>query len=207
MRCWDLKNIIYIGERIMEKKRYEILVAGCQLAIITDEREEFVNSVVENLDREIREITAATKRSSNLDAAILCAIQYYSDKVKAEKRARNLEAQISLYDANMRRFREENLALRKKLESAGIKTDDPEDPAHAVDTAAAPAGRKPITKIEKTKKIETKAEPKAAPVKEAPAKTESKAEQIPLEGAEKDKARIERLRTIDELLGRGNKKQ
>ena len=184
----------------MEKKRYEILVAGCQLAIITDEREEFVNSVVENLDREIREITAATKRSSNLDAAILCAIQYYSDKVKAEKRARNLEAQISLYDANMRRFREENLALRKKLEANGIKTDDPDDPAHAVDTNSAPIGRKPITKMDKTKKPE----PKEEPVREA--KEEKKVEQIPLEGAEKDKARVERLRTIEELLGRGNKK-
>ena len=178
----------------MEKKRYEILVAGCQLAIITDEREEFVNSVVETLDREIREITAATKRSSNLDAAILCAIQYYSDKVKAEKRARNLEAQISLYDANMRRFREENLALRKKLEEAGIKLEAPEVPVAA---EPAPAAKKPAAKAEKAKKAEPKAEP---------AKAEKKAEQIPLEGAEKDKARVERLRTIEELLGRGNKK-
>ena len=194
MRCWNSKNIIYIGERIMEKKRYEILVAGCQLAIITDEREEFVNSVVETLDREIREITAATKRSSNLDAAILCAIQYYSDKVKAEKRARNLAAQISLYDANMRRFREENLALRKKLEEAGIKLEAPEE---AVAAEPAPAAKKPAAKAEKAKKAEPKAEP---------AKAEKKVEQIPLEGAEKDKARVERLRTIEELLGRGNKK-
>ena len=149
----------------MEKKRYEILVAGCQLAIITDEREEFVNSAVETLDREIREITAATKRSSNLDAAILCAIQYYSDKVKAEKRARNLEAQISLYDANMRRFRKENLALRKKLEANGIKTDD-------LDEAAS---KKPAVKTEKAKKEEPKAEAKAAPAKSAPAKAEKKA--------------------------------
>ena len=194
MRCSKSKNIIYIGEKIMEKKRYEILVAGCQLAIITDEREEFVNSVVETLDREIREITAATKRSSNLDAAILCAIQYYSDKVKAEKRARNLEAQISLYDANMRRFREENLALRKKLEEAGIKLEAPEE---AVVAEPAPAAKKPAAKAEKAKK----AEPKAQPAKE-----EKKPEQIPLEGAEKDRARVERLRTIEELLGRGNKK-
>ncbi len=106
-----------------EKKRYEIVVAGCQLAIISDEREDFVNSVVETIDREIREVTAATRRSSNLDAAILCAIEYYSEKVKAEKRARNLETQISLYDANLRRFREENIALREKLEALGASTD------------------------------------------------------------------------------------
>ena len=172
-----------------EKKRYEIIVAGCQLAIITDEREEFVNTIVETLDREIRKITAATKRSSNLDAAILCAIQYYSDKAKAEKRARNLEAQISLYDANLRRFREENLALREKLEKAGIKLDEPApEIEEAPEEVKAPA-----------KKAAAKAE-KAAPAKE------KKPQQIPLEGAEKDDARAARLRTIEELLGRGSKK-
>ncbi len=183
-----------------EKKRYEILVAGCQLAIITDEREEFVKSIVETIDREIREVTAATKRSSNLDAAILCAIQYYSEKVKAEKRARILEGQISLYDANLRRFRTENIALREKLEEAGIKL---EVPAAEEETAAeevkaeevkAPA-KKAAAKSEKTEKAQ-----KAAPAKEA------KPEQIPLEGAEKDDARAARLRTIEELLGRGSKK-
>ena len=171
----------------MEKKRYEILVAGCQLAIITDEREEFVNSVVEMIDKEIREVTAATKRSSNLDAAILCAIEYYSEKVKAEKRARNLEAQISLYDANLRRFREENLALREKLESLGVKTE------------AAPAVEE--TAEEKAPEAKAKA-PKSAKKEEAP-------KQMTLDGAEKEKespkddSRAARLRAIEELLGRG----
>ncbi len=174
----------------MEKKRYEILVAGCQLAIITDEREEFVNSTVETIDREIREITAATKRSSNLDAAILCAIQYYSDKVKAEKRARNLEAQISLYDANLRRFREENIALREKLEALGEKTEAPQETA--IPAEEPKKEKKSAPKAEKAKSAE-KADGVAA------------SEQIPLEGAAKDEARAARLRAIEELLGRGKK--
>jgi len=180
----------------MEKKRYEILVAGCQLAIITDEREEFVNSIVETIDKEIREVTAATKRSSNLDAAILCAIEYYSEKVKAEKRARNLEAQISLYDANLRRFREENIALREKLESLGVKGDAEAAPAPAKDEAA-PAPKKPAAKVAPAKKEEKPAK------EEAPAVKEEKPKQIPLEGAAKDEARAARLRAIEELLGRG----
>lgn len=132
----------------MEKKRYEIEVAGVQLAIISDENEEFVLRLVENLDKEIREITASTKRSSNLDAAILCALGYYSDKVKAEKRARNLEAQISLYDANLRRFREENIALREKLDAmAGgkpaKKTPSEEAEAVAEETVEQPEEKAP----------------------------------------------------------------
>ncbi len=179
----------------MEKKRYEILVAGCQLAIITDEREEFVNSVVETIDKEIREVTAATKRSSNLDAAILCAIQYYSEKVKAEKRARNLEAQISLYDANLRRFREENIALREKLESLGVvEAKEEKEPAEE----EAPKAK--AAKAEKAEKA-----PKAEKAAKAAAK-DAELKQVPLEGAEKDDARAARLRAIEELLGRGKDK-
>ncbi len=160
----------------MEKKRYEIEVAGVQLAIISDENEDFVLRTVETLDKEIREITAATKRSSNLDAAILCALGYYSDKVKAEKRARNLEAQISLYDANLRRFREENIALREKLDAlTGGTSDNAED--GAAETAEAPVAEE---------KEEVKEEKTAAPAKEDP--------------------RAARLRAIDELLGRSSKK-
>lgn len=182
-----------------EKKRYEIVVAGCQLAIITDEREDFVNSVVETIDREIREVTAATKRSSNLDAAILCAIEYYSEKVKAETRARRLEAQLSLYDANMRRFREEKIALKKKLESLGVKTDSEEVKEDEAKEDAAKA-KKPAAKAEKAAK-EVKA------VKEEAVEEPKEAlKQVPLEGAEKDDARAARLRAIEELLGRGNKK-
>ncbi len=185
----------------MEKKRYEIVVAGCQLAIITDEREEFVNSIVETIDKEIRDVTAATKRSSNLDAAILCAIEYYSEKVKAEKRARNLEAQISLYDANLRRFREENLALREKLESLGVKADVEVAKAEIVDIP------KEAKEAKETKEAK-EAKPKAAPKKEAKAApAEEKPTQMALEGAEKeapkDDARAARLRAIEELLGRG----
>ena len=178
----------------MEKKRYEIVVAGCQLAIISDEREEFVNSVVETIDKEIREVTSATKRSSNLDAAILCAIEYYSEKVKAEKRARNLEAQISLYDANMRRFREENIALREKLESFGAAADAL--PAKAEAAPAKEAAPKKAAKPEKADKTE----------KAASGKPAEELKQVPLEGAAKDEARAARLKAIEELLGRGQKK-
>lgn len=161
----------------MEKKRYEIEVAGVQLAILSDEREDFIKNTVEALDKQIREITVASKRSSNLDAAILCALEYYSEKVKAEKRARNLEAQISLYDANLRRFRDENSSLREKL--AALENGEKND-AFADDTAAS----EEIVDESKEEKNEKK--------EDGP--------------ADADGARAARLRAIEELLkARGNK--
>ncbi len=160
----------------MEKKRYEIEVAGVQLAIISDEREEFVNTVVEIIDKEIKEITAATKRSSNLDAAILCAISYYSDKVKAEKRARNLEAQIALYDTNLRRFRNENCELKKKIAELSGECEEENSEVHDETVTEENA--------EHTKDISESADAKSEP---------------------KEDPRAARLRAIDELLGRKNK--
>lgn len=166
----------------MEKKRYEIEVAGVELAIISDEREEFVNTVVEIVNKEIKDITTAMKRSSNLDASILLAIQYYSDKVKAEKRARNLEAQIALYDANLRRFREENLALKSKLEALengeSGETDIASEESEAVSE-----------EITETAEEEVK--------EQTPPSEDTDAAQD---------ARAAKLRAIEELLGRGGKK-
>lgn len=96
----------------MEKKRYDLEIAGVEMAVISDEREEFVRRLASELDAGINAITGVNKRCSKLDAAILCALDYASDKIKAEKRVRNLEAQVALYDANLRRMKEENARLR-----------------------------------------------------------------------------------------------
>ena len=99
----------------MDKKKYDVSIADVEMSIISDEREEFVMKLVEKLDSEIRDILAHSKRSTKVDAALLLALDYSCGKAKAEKRCRNLEAQIALYDANLRRMREENIKLRSAL--------------------------------------------------------------------------------------------
>ena len=99
----------------MEKKRYELEIADVEMAIISDEREEFVMRLAGELDTGIKELMKANKRCSKLDAAILCALDYASDKSKAEKRVRNLEAQVALYDANIRRLRDEVARLKGEI--------------------------------------------------------------------------------------------
>ncbi len=99
----------------MDKKKYDVSIADVEMSIISDEREEFVMKLVEKLDSEIRDILAHSKRSTKVDAALLIALDYSCGKAKAEKRCRNLEAQIALYDANLRRMREENIKLRSAL--------------------------------------------------------------------------------------------
>ncbi|MDD6094472.1 MAG: cell division protein ZapA [Clostridia bacterium] len=99
----------------MDKKKYDVSIADVEMSIISDEREEFVMKLVEKLDSEVRDILQHSKRSTKVDAALLLALDYSCGKAKAEKRVRNLEAQIALYDANLRRMREENIKLRSAL--------------------------------------------------------------------------------------------
>ena len=54
-------------------------------------------------------------KRQKLDAAILVALDVSGEKLKADKRIRNLEAQIGLYDANLRRLREENAKLKEAM--------------------------------------------------------------------------------------------
>lgn len=99
----------------MDKKKYDVTIAGVEMSILSDEREDFVQKLVSRLDTQITDITIQNKRCSKLDAAILVALDLSSEKVKAEKRVRNLEAQIALYDANLRRMREENIKLKSAM--------------------------------------------------------------------------------------------
>ena len=116
------------------KEKFTIEIADVPLSILSDEKEEFVNAVVARLDQEIRDLTVHNKRCSKLDAALLCALDYCAEKVKADKRIRNLEAQISLYDANLRRLREENATL-----AAHLAKSMPQESSEAKEEPAQPA--------------------------------------------------------------------
>ena len=99
----------------MEKKKYEVKIADVDMKIISDEREDIVMRLVSQLDDQITSITKQSRNFSKIDAAILVALDHASNRLKAEKRVRNLEAQIALYDANLRRMREENIKLKNSM--------------------------------------------------------------------------------------------
>lgn len=113
----------------MDKKKYDVVIADVEMAIISDEREDFVMRLVNDLDQKVREIALASKRCSKLDAALLVALDTNSERIKAEKRIRNLEAQIGLYDANLRRLREENAKLKEIMLSGKAAEEEAQEEA------------------------------------------------------------------------------
>jgi cell division protein ZapA (FtsZ GTPase activity inhibitor) len=105
-----------------EKRKIEVDIAGLKMTLVTDEPEAFVDSVVRHMNESMTALLSSGKNRSRLDAAMLCAMDFCSDKLTAEKRVRNLEAQISLYDVNLRKARNENAELREAVDGPKEKT-------------------------------------------------------------------------------------
>ncbi len=103
------------------KKKVMVSIAGAQLALVTDETDGFVRSVERTVNDRMLGLTRANYRVNRTDAALLCAVDFCSEMLKAEKKVVNLEAQVALYDANTRRLREEMIALKQ---AAGIPLDE-----------------------------------------------------------------------------------
>ena len=122
------------------KRRVDVNIAGITMSLVTDESDDFVNAVVDRMDDRMKALLQNVKRSQ-LDAAMLCAIAFCGDKITAEKRVRNLETQVSLYDVNMRRLKEEIAELKRRLGDdeapAGKKVNVPlPDEQIRIDTSA-----------------------------------------------------------------------
>lgn len=94
------------------KKRVPLDIAGTPLTIVTDEPEEFVKLLAAQLDRRISALTKNSFRISQLDAALLCALDAMGDKFKSEKRIRTLEAQAQVYEVEIENLRAEIDALK-----------------------------------------------------------------------------------------------
>ncbi|MBR5446745.1 MAG: cell division protein ZapA [Clostridia bacterium] len=111
------------------KRKITVEIAGVNLTLVTDENSVFVDSVVAQVNERMEAILAGSLRTGTctMDAALLCAIDSMGERLKAEKRIRNLEAQLSLYEVNVRNLTEELEKLRsqpaeeKKEESDGFE--------------------------------------------------------------------------------------
>ncbi len=173
------------------KKKYNLEIAGMPLAIVTDEPASFVESIVVRLNERISEMTASSYRISTLDAALLCSIDYLGDKLKAEKRIRNLEAQVSLYEDNIQRLREELDEVKTQL-----KTQVAEEVPAEEDTAEVTNDMKKISDILRGGKAGSSPEDKVRTLEKY---LESKKSGDSGEGQTRD----EKIKYIESLL-RGN---
>ena len=99
------------------KQKYTITIADIEMNVISEEPAEAVEALVGIVDRRMREITSASKRCSKSEAALLCALDYCSDRIKAQRKVKALESKLSLTETAMDELEAENMELRRELEA------------------------------------------------------------------------------------------
>lgn len=106
------RQVLTVEERV--KRKVYLNIAGISMSLITDEPDTYVKSIEKKLDEHMTELLRNVKLSQ-FDAAMLSALEFCGDKLTAEKKLRNLEAQVSLYEVNLRRLKNEVASLKAQL--------------------------------------------------------------------------------------------
>ena len=89
------------------KQRYKITIADIPMNVVSDESPEAVEALVGVIDRHLREIYLRSNRCSKTEAALLCALDYCADKLKAQRKVKRLESLNAEYEIRIRELEEE----------------------------------------------------------------------------------------------------
>jgi cell division protein ZapA (FtsZ GTPase activity inhibitor) len=101
------------------KQKYTIRIADVEMNVITEESPEAVEALVSIVDRKMREIEGASKRCTKSEAALLCALDYCSERIKAQRRIKTLESKLAMAETTVEELEMENEELRAKVSANG----------------------------------------------------------------------------------------
>ena len=98
------------------KKKYTIVISDVEMNVVTDAPWESVEKIVGILDRKMRDINLKSYRCTKNQAALLCALEYCSEKLELQERNEELE-EIAEQDAATIAQKEQRIAeLEQELE-------------------------------------------------------------------------------------------
>ena len=168
------------------KNKYALTIADIQLDVLSEAPRDEVDKIAGIVDRKMREIYLHSRSCTKNEAALLCALEFCSERLAGQGRLAELEELTAKYEQVLQVFRDkcqgltddleklrsENELLRALLtdkEKAGAAT----DPTDSAGTAEPPAPVKPVSAKEFLRQVtDGDEEPvKPAAAKAAPAKT------------------------------------
>ena len=94
------------------RQKYTITVADIEMNVISEESPEAVEALVGIVDRKMREICSASRSCSKTEAALLCALDYCSERIKIQRKLKALEAKLAMTESTLDEVLMENEELK-----------------------------------------------------------------------------------------------
>ena len=118
------------------KKKYTLVISDVELNVVTEAPWELIEKIVGILDRKMRDINLKSYRCTKNQAALLCALEYCSEKLELQDRNAELEEmaeqdaatieekdqKIAELEAELARVKGENEIMHNILERAAAST-------------------------------------------------------------------------------------
>ncbi|MBO5313539.1 MAG: cell division protein ZapA [Clostridia bacterium] len=97
------------------KEKIYVEINGIKLGIVTEDGAEYVEQIARDVESKLQAMLKGQKNCTLLEASLFTTMSLHSKSLEDDKRIKNLETQLALYQANVHRLRVENEELRTRL--------------------------------------------------------------------------------------------
>ena len=98
------------------KQKYTLTIGETEMNVISEEAPETVEKIVGHVDRKIREINLKSPRCTKHEAALLCALDYCTEKLGLQAKLNEVEEQNDKLFRALERLQRENEKLGEALD-------------------------------------------------------------------------------------------
>ena len=99
------------------KQKYTLTIAGVTMNVVTEESPEAVDALVRLVDRKMLDITGGGMQCPKVEAALLCALDYCSERLRAQRKVKALETRLASAELASEELELENTMLKEEIES------------------------------------------------------------------------------------------
>lgn len=97
------------------KEKIYVEINGIKLGIVTEDGAEYVERIAKELQEQLNGMMRAQRNCTLIEATLFTAMNLQSKCEEDDKKIKNLETQLTLYQANVNRLKIENEELRTRL--------------------------------------------------------------------------------------------
>ena len=84
--------------------------------VVAEESPDTVEALVGMVDRKMREVYGPGSRCTKTEAALLCALDYCSERIKTQRKLKSVEGKLAITENTVEELELENDQLRREIE-------------------------------------------------------------------------------------------